>query len=198
MVVRRIVWLSVLPLLGLTVGAGGCGAFTQSYPPLATVDYVDLDRYQGTWYEIARYPNSFERGCTGVTAQYAPLPDGRIRVVNKCRKSSLNGPVDRQIGVARVVDRTTNAKLKVQFFWPFEGDYYIIDLDPDYQYAVVGEPSRKFFWILSRTPSMDAATFDAILARMPDWRYDPDRLFLTPQRTDEEAEGADGDETQPM
>lgn len=197
MIVRDAVWRIVLPVLGLTVGAGGCGAFSPSYPPLATVDYVDLNRYQGTWYEIARYPNSFEQGCTGVTAQYAPLPDGRIRVVNKCRKSSLDAPADRQIGVARVVDRATNAKLKVQFFWPFEGDYYIIDLDPDYQYAVVGEPSREFFWILSRTPSMDAATFDAILARMPDWGYDPDRLFLTPQRVDEEAESAD-DEAQPM
>jgi len=163
--------------------AGGCGAF---YPPLAVVDYVDLTRYAGKWYEIARYPNSFERGCVGVTAEYTLQDDGRVAVLNTCVESSLDGPERPIRGSARVVDSTTNAKLKVTFFWPFEGDYWIIDLDEDYTYAVVGEPSRQFLWILSRAPQMDDETYERIIESLPDYGYDPDRLILVPQ--DEAAE----------
>ena len=161
--------------LGLT---SGCGAV---YPPLDVVEKVDLDRYSGRWYEIARYPNSFERGCVGVTADYTPRADGRIQVVNTCFESSLDGPSREIRGSARVVDETSNAKLKVRFFWPFEGDYWIIDLDEDYQYAVVGEPSRTFLWILSRTPQMDETLYEDIVATLPAWSYDPERLELVPQ-----------------
>jgi apolipoprotein D and lipocalin family protein len=144
-------------------------------------EYVDIGRYVGTWYEIARYPNSFEQGCVGVTATYEALPDGRLKVINACRDEP-DGPVAREIvGVARVADPQSNAKLKVQFFWPFEGDYWIIELGPDYQYAVVGVPSRTFLWILSRTPAMDEALFADILARLPDWGYEPARLYMVPQ-----------------
>jgi apolipoprotein D and lipocalin family protein len=153
--------------------AGGCGAL---YPPLDVVAKVELDRYAGRWYEIARYPNSFERGCVGVTADYTPRDDGRIDVVNTCFESSLDGPSRDIRGSARVVDETTNAKLKVSFFWPFEGDYWIIDLDEDYDYAVVGEPSRRFLWILSRTPQMDDETYLGIVESLPAFGYDPGRL----------------------
>jgi apolipoprotein D and lipocalin family protein len=161
--------------------AGGCGAL---YPPLDVVAKVELDRYAGRWYEIARYPNSFERGCVGVTADYTPRDDGRIDVVNTCFESSLDGPSRDIRGSARVVDETTNAKLKVSFFWPFEGDYWIIDLDEDYDYAVVGEPSRRFLWILSRTPQMDDDTYLGIVESLPAFGYDPGRLELVLQSDD--------------
>ena len=164
--------------LGLT---GGCGAV---YPPLDVVERVELDRYAGRWYEIARYPNSFEGGCVGVTADYTPRDDGRIEVVNTCFELSLDGPSRQIRGSARVVDSTSNAKLKVTFFWPFEGDYWIIDLDEDYRYAVVGEPSRSFLWILNRTPRMDEDAYADIIDSLPSFGYEPDRLILVPQPED--------------
>jgi len=158
--------------------AGGCGAI---YPPLGVVAKVELDRYAGTWYEIARYPNSFERGCVGVTADYTPRDDGRIDVVNTCFESSLDGPSRDIRGSARVVDETTNAKLKVSFFWPFEGDYWIIDLAEDYSHAVVGSPDRQFLWILSRTPAMDDGLYEQILDTLPERGFDPELLEIVPQ-----------------
>jgi apolipoprotein D and lipocalin family protein len=156
----------------------GCGLM---YQPLDVVEYVDLNRYSGLWYEIARYPNSFERGCVGVTAEYTPRDDGRISVVNTCIESTLDGPQRTISGSARVADTTTNAKLKVTFFWPFEGDYWIIDLAEDYSHAVVGSPDRQFLWILSRTPTMDDNLYQQILDTLPARGFDPERLDLVPQ-----------------
>jgi apolipoprotein D and lipocalin family protein len=150
-------------------------------PPLEVVDSVDLDRYLGRWYEIASYPAWFQKNCTAVTADYSLREDGRIKVINSCRKGTLDGKAKQSTGRAKVVDPTTNAKLKVSFFGPFWGDYWIIDLDPDYQWAVVGVPNRKYLWILSRTPQMDAALYDEIIARLPARRYDPTRLNRTLQ-----------------
>lgn len=177
-------------LLGLLAGGamilvnGGCMAINA---PLPVVDSVDLERYAGKWYEIARYPNTFERNCVGVTATYSLRDDGRVNVVNRCREGSLSAPVRLIEGTARPVD-ASNAKLKVTFFWPFEGDYWIIDLDEDYTYAVVGDPSRKFLWILSRTPHLDEETFDAIYEWLPTRGYDPDRLILVEQNMDSGSE----------
>jgi len=149
--------------------------------PLAVVPSVDLLRYTGTWYEIARYPNRFQKKCAGdVTAKYTILDDGKIRVENQC--TEFSGKVNVAKGKAKIVDKTTNAKLKVTFFWPFYGDYWIIDLGPNYEYAVVGEPGRKFLWILSRTPSLDPATYQSILDRLPAAGYDPARLVKTEQK----------------
>jgi apolipoprotein D and lipocalin family protein len=148
--------------------------------PLEVVEQVDINRYAGKWYEIARYPNSFETGCVGVTADYSLREDGRINVVNTCIEGSLDGDSRLIEGVARPVD-DTNSKLKVSFFFPFEGDYWIIDLDEDYQYAVVGEPARNFLWILSRTPQLDQEIVDGILASLPERAYDPDRLIFVEQ-----------------
>ena len=165
------------------IGLGGCGAV---YPPLATVDYVELGRYTGRWYEIARYPNSFEPGCVGVTADYALREDGRISVLNTCVEGSLDGNVRLIEGVARVVDRSTNAKLAVTFFAPFEGDYWILELGEDYEYAVVGDPSRTFLWILSREPTLDEDLYEDILSRLPEKSYDPNRLELVAQQSEEQ------------
>ncbi len=155
--------------------------------PLEVVDSVDLERYLGRWYEIASYPMYFQKGCTATTADYALREHGLIKVVNRCRKGSLDGKLKEAKGRAKVVDTATNAKLKVSFFGPFWGDYWIIDLDPDYQWAVVGGPKRKYLWILSRTPQMDPALYDEIVARLPAKGYGPDGL----KKTLQPAAGAD-------
>ena len=152
---------------------------------LQTVGGVDLDRYLGKWYEIASYPAWFAKNCTGVTAEYSRQDDDRVSVVNRCYKGSLDGKLKEAKGRAKVVDLETNSKLKVSFFGPFWGDYWIIDLDPDYRWAVVGEPKRKYLWLLSRTPTLDKSTLDGILSRLPAAGYDVDQLQWTPQRQSE-------------
>jgi len=163
----------------LTVNAG-CNAFQA---PLAVVDSVELERYAGKWYEIARYPNTFERNCVGVTAEYSIRNDGRVNVVNTCYEGSLNGEMRTIEGTARSVD-PSNAKLKVTFFWPFEGDYWIMDLDEAYTYAVIGDPSRSFLWILSRTPQLDVTLLDEIFEWLPTQGFDPERLIIVEQAND--------------
>jgi apolipoprotein D and lipocalin family protein len=174
---RRVLYTALLAPIFLT----GCCCLTL-FNPLPVVEYVDVERYMGLWYEIAKYPNFFQGDCAGnTTAEYTLLEDGRVQVLNTCLASLPDGPEDVIEGTARVVDPQTNAKLKVSFFGPFEGDYWIIDLDPDYQWAVVGEPTRTFLWVLSRTPTLDEEIYNGILERLPDLGYDPDRLVLTPQ-----------------
>lgn len=153
--------------------------------PLEVVSNVEVERFMGKWYEIARYPNFFQgTDCQATTAEYTLLDDGRVTVFNRCREGGIDGPEQTIEGFARVVDRVTNAKLKVSFFPPFEGDYWIIGLDPDYQWAVVGEPTRNFLWILSRNPTLDEQIYQDILAGLPDLLYDPNRLLLTEQPTE--------------
>lgn len=166
----------------------GCATSTTerlNLPQLQTVTQVELGRYVGTWYEIASFPQSFQAGCTGTTATYTLGEDGEIGVVNRCRKDSLDGEEEVAEGRARVVDTTTHAKLEVSFFRPFWGDYWIIDLAPDYSHAVVGHPDRDYLWILSRTPTLDAATYEAILTRLTGQGYETSRLVRTLQPTPE-------------
>lgn len=151
-------------------------------PSPEVVDELDLDRYLGRWYEIASYPQWFQRGCVATTALYTRRDDGRIRVENECRDGAFDGEVRRAEGVAWVVDpKEAPAKLKVQFFWPFRADYWVIALDPGYAYAVVGHPSREYLWILSRSRSMDPDVYDALLARIASQGYDLELLRRTPQ-----------------
>jgi len=126
---------------------------------LEVVPSVELKRYLGKWYEIAHLPARFQEGCSETTAIYTLAADGNISVLNECRK---NGKLKQAKGKAKVVDKTTRAKLKVTFFWPFYGDYWIIKLGKDYDYAVVGTPNRKYLWILSRTPQMDNKLFSEL------------------------------------
>ncbi len=151
-------------------------------PPLRTVPQVDLRRYLGTWYEIATIPQRFQKGCTAVTATYSLRPDGDIRVVNACRQGSLDGKPKSITGKAWVVDKNSNAKLKVRFFWPFSGDYWIIELDTlRYQYSVVGHPNRQYLWILCRQPRMEEGLYRDLLARIAAHGFDLSRIMLTPQ-----------------
>ena len=164
--------------------SAGCATSTTErlrLAPLEAVAQVDLSRYLGTWHEIANFPQSFQRGCTATTATYTLRADGDIDVLNFCRKGSLDGKEKSALGRARVVDRATNAKLEVSFFRPFWGDYWIIDLADDYSYAVVGHPGRDYLWILARTPTMDEATFQGIVARLQARGYETSRLVRTLQ-----------------
>jgi len=178
-------WKYVL-LIGITFGfSSGCTALQM---PLDVVESVDLDRYTGKWYEIARYPHFFENGCVGVTADYSIREDGRIRVLNTCIENSLDGESRTIEGVARAAD-STNAKLKVSFFWPFEGDYWILELGDDYDFAVIGEPGHNFLWILSRTPTLDNQILEGIFSRLPSLGYDVERLIMVEQNTDSATTG---------
>jgi apolipoprotein D and lipocalin family protein len=167
-------------LAGSLLGAQHSSAQASSTSPLTAVDNVDLRRYAGKWYEIARYPNRFQRNCqSDTTAIYTLRDDGKVQVVNACREK--DGKVTTARGTAKVVDKKTNAKLKVTFFWPFYGDYWVIGLDPDYQYAIVGEPSRKYLWILSRTPSLEEATYQGVLRLVETLGYEQGKLQKTNQ-----------------
>jgi apolipoprotein D and lipocalin family protein len=161
----------------------------QSPKPVETVDNVDLERYAGDWYEVARFPNRFQDQCAGdVRVTYRRRSDGRIDVINRCRKS--DGEIDVANGIARVVDQQTNAQLEVRFAPAFLswlpmvwGDYWIIGLDADYQWAVVGDPSRKYLWILSRTPVLDSSAFSAAVERARTQGFDTARLERTENST---------------
>jgi len=162
------------------VSLGLASAESTTRPPLRTVDSVDLSRYSGTWYEIARYPNRFQRDCqSDTTAEYTLRKDGKVQIVNSCRQK--DGKTKTARGTAKIADKTTNAKLRATFFWPFYGDYWVIGLDPNYRYAIVGEPNRKYLWILSRTPEMDASIYEEILEQVRAAGYDPEKLIKTRQ-----------------
>jgi apolipoprotein D and lipocalin family protein len=148
---------------------------------LKVVPFVDLSQYLGTWYEIARYPHSFQENCYASQANYSLRDDGDIRVINRCRLGGFDGELNEAEGKAWVVDKTTNAKLKVQFFWPFSGKYWVIALDPEYQYAVVGHPSREYLWILSRSQKMDPQLYEKLLQEIEQQGYDTRKLITTPQ-----------------
>lgn len=155
--------------------------------PLATIAALDVPRYMGTWYEIAKFPNRFQKKCAALTtATYSAIPDGRVQVVNRCHTG--NGETIEAIGVARQVGTSSSPKLKVRFapailsFLPMVwGDYWVIDLDPKYQLAAVSEEKREYLWILSRTPKVDKATYDALVARLAGQGLNVSKLVPTQQ-----------------
>jgi len=164
--------LSMLPILsGCTWGSRPTG------PPMTVVPKVDLARYAGKWHEIAKYPNRFQQGCVGATAEYTLAPDGKsVEVVNRCREEGPGGKERSTRGKARVVDPGTNAKLKVTFFWPFSGDYWILALGTEYEYAVVGTPDRKYLWFLARTPSIEDDLYARLVEEAIRQGFDPVRI----------------------
>ncbi|UCH83548.1 MAG: lipocalin family protein [Candidatus Latescibacterota bacterium] len=145
---------------------GAFGTESDDENAVRTVRSLDLERYVGLWYEIARIPNSFQKKCArGTTAEYTLREDGRISVVNRCTKE--DGSQIKADGVAKIVDAASNAKLKVSFFsllgWrPVWGDYWVIGLDDDYQWAIIGTPDRKYGWVLARSPELAEDTLDKI------------------------------------
>ncbi len=151
----------------------------QAQTPVASVPQVDLARYVGQWFEIANFPMFFQRKCTGnTTAEYARNTDGSVAVTNRC--DTADGPTQAR-GKATVVEGTGNAQLKVSFFWPFRADYWVIGLDPDYRWAVVGNPNRNYLWVLSRTPTLQPELLDAALLSAKTQGFDLSQLKYTRQ-----------------
>ncbi len=167
-------WVMLLALAGC---AGGEST-------VRTVPSVDLTRYAGTWYEVARYPNRFEDGsrlnCADVTAEYSLRPDGQVGVVNRCR-NAVDGEQKDARGTAYAVEGAGGAKLRVSFFWPFYGDYWVLGLAPDYGWAVVGDPGRDYLWVLSRTAVLPAGAFAAAMDSARLQGFDTARLKWTTQ-----------------
>jgi apolipoprotein D and lipocalin family protein len=165
-------------LLLCTLALAAVGAHAQT-DPVRSVASVDLARYLGKWYEIAAFPMFFQRKCIGdTTAEYSLRPDGDIAVVNRCRSDD---GFDEAVGRAWAVAGTGNAQLKVQFFWPFRADYWVIGLADDYQWAVVGHPERKYLWILSRTPHLPREQLDKALDAAKRQGFDLAELKYTVQ-----------------
>ncbi len=158
-----------------------CGQFPES------VQSVDLERYVGFWYEIASFPAGFQKGCRCSTAEYQMVPGKQtIRVINQCLKLSDRGSrMSVSRGKAFPVKGSGNTRLKVQFLWPFRGDYHIIILADDYRYAVVGHPSRKYLWILSREPYMTSDTYSMLLQAVKARGYDVSLLQKTEQNCED-------------
>jgi apolipoprotein D and lipocalin family protein len=166
--------------MSLVLGLASCSTVpVRESPPLEVVVQVNIDRYLGKWYEIARYPHWFEENCHAVTAEYERSEDGSLQVINRCREGGLQGDWKEAKGRAYVTDPETNAKLEVTFFWPFYGDYWIIALDDNYQWAVVSEPRRQHLWILSRRPEMDPHLYEAITTQLQEKGFDLSFLIRT-------------------
>ena len=154
-------------------------ACSSKNPPLQTVQKVDINRYLGTWYEIARYEHFFEKDCKNVSANYSMLDEQTIKVVNRCTNMLTNEKKE-AIGRAYATD-DTNSKLKVSFFRPFYGDYWVMILDENYDYVVVGTPSREYLWILARKPILDEKIKNEILQKLPTLGFDTSKLIWTIQ-----------------
>lgn len=183
--------LGILSFMALSImfSYPGLPVMAETKAPPQTVASVELDRYTGKWYEIAAIPMVFQRKCVAnTTADYAKLATGEISVFNSCEKS--NGQRQSAVGQAKVTDPQTNAKLKVSFLnlplvgWQYwaSGDYWIIDLAPDYSTAIVGHPTRKYGWILSRTPQLPMDTLKILTKTLTEQGYNPCDFITTPQK----------------
>lgn len=157
-----------------------CGTQPKA-PPLRTVSHVDLPRFMGDWYVFAHIPYFLEKGKVGTLDRYALLPDGRIQNSYLFRRGTLNAPLEEWKGIAWVHDTTTQAEWRVQFLWPFRVPYLVLDLDPHYQWSVIGHPSRKLAWVLTRQPVLNEATYQGILTRLSLQGYDAAQLVKVPQ-----------------
>jgi len=178
-----------LPLLLILLffGMAQPVALANEPPPLATISALDVPRYMGRWYEIAKYPNRFQRKCVADTsAEYKLEPDGRVQVTNRCRME--NGEWNEAVGVARQIGDASSPKLEVRFapawlsFIPAVwGNYWIIDLDPEYQLVAISEPRREYLWVLSRTPKVGQDAYSALLERLRRLGFDTNRLESSAQ-----------------
>ena len=175
--------MKYVPMIGLVLllipGCANTGKMNMI--DTTTEKDVDIGRYLGKWYEIARFPNSFEKGLVGVTAEYSYRKDGKIRVVNSGYKDSLDGKRSRIEGKAKIPDKDEPGKLKVSFFLFFYSDYYILELDEDYRWALVGSSSPTYLWILSRTPLIDEETVQTILNMAKERGYELSDLIRVEQ-----------------
>lgn len=174
-------------ILGVVLSLSCLCAFSQTDVPVKTISFLDVQRYLGTWYEIAKYPNWFQKKCVSNTkAVYSSRSDGTLKVLNSCK--TAGGDITEAEGTARQVGAQDSPKLEVRFapawlsFIPLVwGDYWVIDLDPQYQVAVVSDSRREYLWILSRTPQLDKKVYEETLQRIQAQQFDARKLELTTQ-----------------
>jgi len=177
-IVKATASFRILGLLSLLF-VGGCA----SHPQIQTVPSVDIPRFMGDWYVIGYIPWIAEKGNVNTMDIYSLRPDGKIDVTYAFRKGSLDAPRQKWKAKAWVYNKDTRAHWKVQFIWPFSSDFLILDLAPDYRYTVVGEPTKKLAWIMSRTPQMSEADYQAILRHLAALGYDTSKFEKVPQPT---------------
>jgi|TARA_B110000014_G_C20052382_1_gene547520 lipocalin len=162
-------------------------AFTTSIAQNRTIDKTvvknfDIERYLGTWYEIARYDHYFERDLVGVTANYSFRDDGKLKVINRGYEKTLDGKKTEAIGKAKTPNKDISAELKVSFFWFFYADYFVLELDENYQWAIVGSKSDKYLWILSRTPQISKKQYQKLLKLITKRGYKSELLIKVKQK----------------
>ena len=174
---------SVIILIGLLLLSCLCSAKNSKIDKTVVTDF-ELNRYLGTWYEISRYDHKFERGLVGITATYSLREDGKIKVENKGFEETLDGKISVAIGKAKIPDPNIPSKLKVSFFLFFYADYFVLELDENYQWAVIGSKSDKYLWILSRTPQMDENLYNELLNKLTIRGYDVTKLIEVEQKGD--------------
>ena len=173
---KKIIILVLMLVLPVALGAKSV-----CLPELKPVEYIDLGRTGGSWYEIARIPHWYEKGFVGVKSACRILSNGKVEIVNSWRKGSLEGKQKTASGRGKVTDKQTNAKLKITFFWPFYGEYWILEVGSGYEYLVVGDPDRESLWVFSRAPDMAPAVYSCILERLKAQGYDTTKLEKTYQ-----------------
>lgn len=152
-----------------------------NHPAPITATDVELNRYMGTWYEIAAFPMFFERGCYCTKANYQLQTNNEVKVTNQCRRDNINNNWSIATGKAWVANPDDMSKLKVQFYWPIRANYWILYIDKDYQYAIVGSPNYDYLWILARKPTISSQTYEHLLSIVASKGYDSRHLKLTPQ-----------------
>jgi len=170
--------LRILTVIAVTTfGAITIAAAGASVPvPIQSVAMVDQSRWMGRWYQIARLPNRFQKGCTGAYTDFSLRDDGQINVVNSCRNEK-DGSLRQEKGHAWVIEPISNSRIKVSFFWPFRTEYWVIGLGKEYEYTVVASPNRKYLWILSRTPSMSDDLYADIMKEVERQGFDISKVF---------------------
>jgi apolipoprotein D and lipocalin family protein len=168
----------LISAVGVALGVVACST---SQPPLATVPQLDLPRFMGDWFVISHIPYSLEKGKVGTLDRYALRPDGRIDNSFLFRRGSLDAPLEEWKGVAWVKNKQTHAEWRVQFMWPFRVPFLVVDLDPGYQWAVIGYPNRKLGWVLSRSTPMDEATYQRIMSKLKSLGYETSAFQKVPQ-----------------
>jgi apolipoprotein D and lipocalin family protein len=168
--------IALAALLITNCGSGG------NLVDTTTVKNLEMEKFLGKWYEVARFPHSFENGLVGVTATYSMRDDGKIKVLNQGYKGTLDGELKSAVGKAKIPDKSKPANLKVAFFWFFYADYLVMELDSEnYQWAMIGSSSDKYLWILSRTPQIDEGVYSMLLGKAKARGYKIENLIKVPQ-----------------
>lgn len=181
--IKKSLHFAIIGIIFITIGNSLISCKMQkSKIDKTVVKQLDIEKYLGTWYEIARYDHSFERGLVGVKANYSMRNDGKIKVLNSGYKGSLEGEISQVIGKAKIPDPNIPAKLKVSFFWIFYGDYFVIELDDNYQWAVIGSSSDNYLWILSRSPQMNEDLYAELLNKLKKRGYNVSNLIKVAQK----------------